>query len=234
MVNLNRPVSNAMAEHAAGRTDGTASVLYTLCLIALIVMLAGLGLAYAATAWFDSRRLADTDPALAATHLKTVGAQHYGVPAVLMPDLAQHRDGFADRIDLVLALPLGPGGRLSEIEVTIMPRGRAATSAALLDAVYLRQFGAGQMQGPPGLVGKPLEGDAGVTGETVWYDPLSATPFAAKCMAPVVARPEARTCLRTVQLSDRNTAIFAFSPSVLDSWRMFDEVVERWLGGLRR
>lgn len=215
-----------------GRESG--SVGYTLALITLFVAIAGLGLAYIAQAWFEDATARRTDPSLAATHIVTIGAQHYIVPAALLPDPVQRRDGFADRIDMTLALPLGENGALTQIELTLMPRGRVRTSAALLDSVYLHQFAAAQLQGPPGLVGKPLTGDAGTTGETVWYDPLSAAPFVAKCMTPVDMRADARTCLRTFQLSDRNTVILSFEPAALRNWRQFDAIVESWLQNLRK
>src|SRR5690606_24636450 len=202
--------------------------------IALIVALLGLGGAYGAGAWLSAARKEPVNPALAATHIITIGAQHYAVPAALISDPIQRRDGFSDRLDLALVLPLGGGKALSAIDVTIMPRGRVRTSANLLDSVYLHQFADAQLQGPPGLVGKPLAGDAGTIGETVWYDPLSPMPFVAKCAVPVAPGTGEKTCIRTVQLSDRNTAVFAFEPSVLYNWRAFDETVEDWLAGLRK
>lgn len=220
--------------HPADHRDEPGSVIYTLSIIALFVAILGLGGAYAVGAWLDAAREKPADPALTATHLITIGAQHYVVPAALISDPVQRRDGFSDRLDMALALPLGEAGALTMLDVTIMPRGRIRTSANLLDSVYLHQFANSQLQGAPGLVGKPLAGDAGTSGETVWYDPLSATPFVAKCAAPVAMGTEQKTCIRTVQLSDRNTAIFAFEPSVLANWRAFDATVEEWLQGLRK
>ncbi|WP_196258730.1 hypothetical protein [Pelagibacterium limicola] len=223
-----------MSKANPARQVETENVFYTLAVLTLIVAMLGLGGAYAVGAWLDAAREEPANPALTATHLVTIGAQHYVVPAALMSDPIQRRDGFSDRLDMALALPLGAGGRLTMVDVTIMPRGRIRTSANLLDSVYLRQFANAQLQGPPGLVGKPLAGDAGTVGETVWYDPLSPTPFVAKCAVPVAMGGEQKTCIRTVQLSDRNTAVFAFEPSVLDNWRRFDETVESWLAGLRK
>jgi hypothetical protein len=212
----------------------TGSVFYSLTVIALIVAILGLGGAYAAGAWLDAAREQPANPALTATHIITIGAQHYIVPAALISDPIQRRDGFTDRLDMALALPLGEGGKLTLVDATIMPRGRVRTSANLLDSVYLHQFASAQLQGAPGLVGKPLAGDAGTSGETVWYDPLSATPFVAKCAVPIAMGSEQRTCIRTIQLSDRNTAVFAFEPSALYNWRAFDKTVESWLAGLRK
>lgn len=224
-----------MSEAGAPRRQGnTGATLYALAVIALIVALLGLGGTYAAGAWLDAAREKPANPALAATHIITIGAQHYIVPAALISDPIQRRDGFSDRLDMALALPLAPNGALTPLDVTIMPRGRVRTSAGLLDSVYLHQFAHAQLQGPPGLVGKPLDNDAGTSGETVWYDPLSAMPFVAKCATPVAMGSVQKTCIRTVQLSDRNTAVFAFEPTVLYNWRAFDGVVEGWLAGLRK
>lgn len=224
-----------MSQASPSRRPGdTGATLYVLAVIGLIVALLGLGGAYAVGAWLDAAREKPADPALAATHIITIGAQHYMVPAALASDPIQRRDGFADRLDMALVLPLAADGALAPVDVTIMPRGRARTSANLLDSVYLHQFAHAQLQGPPGLVGKPLGHDAGTSGETVWYDPLSATPFVAKCATPVAMGNTQKTCIRTVQLSDRNTAVFAFEPTVLYNWRAFDGAVEGWLAGLRK
>lgn len=208
-------------------------MLYWLAVIALIAALIGLGMAYSLKAYFNELA-ADRDvPTLTQTHSVTIGAQRYAIPASLLIDPAQRRDGFAERIDMTLALPIGVNGKLSEADITLMPRGRMRTSAALLDSVYLHQFSQTQLSGPPGLVGKPLDIDAGTRGETVWYDPLSANPFAAKCMTPVRMTPGARSCLRVFVLSDRNTAIISFDPAALVNWRTLDATIEQAIGMLR-
>lgn len=209
------------------------SVLYAIAGVALIVSLAGLSLAYGARAYFDAVATGTVEPELTASHIITVGAQPYVVPAALMADPMQRRDGFAERLDLVLALPLAQDG-LSEAAITIVPRGRMRTSATLLDSVYVHQFADAQLSGVAGLVGKPLENDAGTQGETVWYDPLTANPFVAKCMTPVAENVEARTCLRVLTLSDRNTAVVSFEPSALGNWRLFDARIEEALMSLRK
>lgn len=224
-----------MSERAAlSDAEASGPSVYTLCVIALMVTIAGLLAAHGAALLLERARAGDDGPALAETHHKTIGAQHYVVPAALLPVESQRADGFTERMDLVLALPLGPGSGLTEIEIAILPRGRVRTSAHLLDAVYLHQFAAEEVRGAPGLVGKPLRSGGGYQGETVWYDPLSANPFVAKCMTPVDPAAPMRTCLRTVLLSDRNAAILGFAPEVLVNWREVDAVVESWLDGLRQ
>ncbi|WP_127143211.1 hypothetical protein [Pelagibacterium montanilacus] len=212
----------------------TSSLPYTLAVIALTVAIIGMGAALGISTWLDWRAERSAAAALEATYIKTIGAQHYVVPAALLPQPGQHREGFAERMDLAFTLPLGPAGALTEIGMTIVPRGRIVPSATLLDSVYMRQFGTGQASGVPGLVGKPLDGDAGTSGETVWYDPLSAQPFAAKCMQPISTETPGLTCLRALPLSDRNTAVIRFAPHALANWRAFDRTVEQWLDGLRR
>ncbi|MCD7059921.1 hypothetical protein [Pelagibacterium xiamenense] len=216
------------------RDTSRGGIFYPLAVVTLVVLVVGLAAAYGATLWIDGALREKAMDVPTSTHIKTVGAQPYLVPAALMPNAAQHTDGFADRMDMTLALPLGPGGVLVDVVVTVQPRGRTRTSAALLDTVYLHQFGADQTEGVPGLIGKPLGGDAGVSGETVWYDPLSPNPFVAKCMTPVEPNAARGTCLRTFQLSDRNTAIVTFDPAALANWRQFDAVVEAWLETLRQ
>lgn len=231
MVNLNNSAHD-IATQTPDRTAGSA--LYTIMGLALIVALAALGAAHGLKGWFETAGARAPEPALAVMHRVSVGSQRYAIPAGLISDPVQRRDGFAERIDMTLALPLLPGGRLSEIEIAIMPRGRARTSAALLDSVYLHQFSRQQLSGPPGLVGKPLDLDAGTRGETVWYDPLSANPFVAKCMTPVHVGSDGRTCLRVFSLADRNTVTVTFDAAILAHWRDFDAGIETALDALRQ
>eukprot|EP00873_Tetraselmis_striata_P030750 jgi/Tetstr1/451014/TSEL_038050.t1 len=231
MVNVN---SLSDTRQIAPPVRSVGSALYTAIAICLIVAMAALGAAYGIRGWINSMASEATPAELSASHIITIGAQRYVMPAALLADPIQHRDGFADRMDFTLALPLGAGGKLSEVAITIMPRGRTRTSAALLDSVYLHQFAPAQLSGVPGLVGKPLEPGAGTAGETVWYDPLHANPFVAKCMTPVAMTPGDRTCLRVLALTDRNTAIVTFDPAALDNWRRFDAEIEAALAPLRK
>lgn len=229
MVNLSNTIFNVNPR----RTDiSVRSVLYTLAASVVIAALVGIVLAYGLRGYFSAAASGSDTPVLTHQHNVNIGAQRYAMPASLIVDPAQRRDGFAERVDLTLALPIAEDG-LSEVDITLLPRGRVRTSAALLDSVYLHQFSDAQLSGPTGLVGKPLERDAGTHGETVWYDPLSAGPFVAKCMTPVDIRPGARTCMRVFSLSDRNTAIVTFKPSALANWRSFDDTVENAIAMLR-
>ena len=91
----------------------------------------------------------------------------------------QSGGGFAKEIDLRVTLPLGAKGADAAIDISLMPRSRVRPSASLLDGVYLHQFMPEQLSGPPGLVGKPMMATEGYEGETVWYDPIGQSPFAA-------------------------------------------------------
>src|SRR5690606_19151939 len=110
----------------------------------------------------------------------------------------------------------------------------ATVSARLLDSVYVRQFSQSEAGGIPGLVGKPLGGSAAYRNETVWYDPLSVTPFVAKCTRPVEGVAPGADCLRVAPLADRNLAVFTFPEAVLPHWRLFDAAVEEALAPYRR
>ena len=97
--------------------------------------------------------------------------------------------------------------------------------SSLLDGVYLHQFMPEQLTGPPGLIGKPLVATEGYANETVWYDAINASPFVAKCIAPV-AEGEASRCIRTVYLGPGIAAVYSFDEDVLASWRKFDAALD--------
>lgn len=197
------------------------SVGFNLGVIALLVALGGIGAAYVITGAERAGR-----PATAGAPVtRTIAGATLTIPAAWMSGTNDSGgNGFARQVDLALNLPLGPGGAMRSIDVTLTQRSRVRPSAALLDGVYLHQFLPGELSGPAGLVGKPMAAAEGYEDETVWYDPLSPAPFVAKCQSPIVAGEPGR-CLRTVYLSSGIAAIYGFGDDVLESWKSFDAVL---------
>jgi hypothetical protein len=216
-----------MLTPSAQRSD-PAPVGYNIVAIMLTLALGGVALAYAIDAASRQNREAPHRLDEETSLTRTLGGRDLEIPLSWFRYAEQRVEGFARQIDLQLSVPLGPDGEGRRIEVTLLPRSRARPSAHLLDGVYLHKFLAEQVSGPPGLVGKPLAGKDGFEGETVWYDPLSADPFVAKCSAPVSAGGEPR-CLRTVYLGPGIAAVYAFGGDVLQGWRSFDAELKPWL-----
>jgi len=195
------------------------SIGFNLALIAVGVAIAGLALAYGIDAM---GRSAHAPTPLPGTVSQMLGSTQLNVPAAWFatPEVPSS-GGFAKQLDLALNLPLGPGGALRKVDLTLTQRSRVRPSAMLLDGVYLHQFMPQQLSGPVGLVGKPLSAADGYAGETVWYDPLASSPFVAKCDAPVTGGQPGQ-CLRSVYLGPGIAAIYSFPDDVLDNWRRFD------------
>ena len=192
------------------------SVLYNLGVISLTLAVAGLALAYG----IDALGRRHAEATRTSNVSRTLGSTELIIPAALLAgDSAPAAGSFARQVDLFLNLPLGPGGAVRKIDVTLTQRSRVRPSASLLDGVY--QFMPEQLSGPAGLVGKPLSAVAGYEGETVWYDPLAASPFVAKCQAPIVAGAPGR-CLRSVYLGSGLAAVYGFDEDVLGNWKRFD------------
>jgi hypothetical protein len=206
---------------AKPRAAEPSSVRFNVSAIALVLLLAGLALAYAIDAASrDARRpahRADSETMLT----RTIGGKELTIPLSWFRYAEQSAAGFAKQVDLHLVLPLGPGAAAGVVEVTLLPRSTVRPSAKLLDGVYLHMFEETQLEGPVGLVGKPLSGKDGYKGEVVWYDPISADPFVAKCSPPIAAGA-ASSCLRTVHLAPGIAAIYSFSADLLANWREFD------------
>ena len=201
-----------------------APVGFNLLAIAITVALAGIGFAYVVDQVAHGNREL---PAAEGTITRGIGGIELKIPAAFFRNDEDRAEGFAEEIDLIARLPLGTDARESPVEVTLLPRSRARPSAILLDAVYLHQFENDQLSGPPGLVGKPLIATGGFAGETVWYDPLNADPFVAKCLAPVAPEQPAQ-CLRTV-IRGNVAVVYTFGEDVLMNWRRFDAAAEPWL-----
>jgi hypothetical protein len=220
-----------MAIAASSRSPGpaTAKVLSNLAALSLVLVAGGLALAYG----IDSLSERATVPASLEDQgqaiVQNLGGRVLTIPVSWLRYGVGNGEGFASQIDLSLPVLFAPGGTPSMVTVTLLPRSRARSSASLLDGVYLHQFGDEADTSIPGIIGKPLQGTDGFAGETVWYDPLSADPFAAKCLAPVANRGEAQ-CLRTVILSSGIAATFEFGAGLLPHWAQFDAALAPWLG----
>ena len=205
------------------------SVPYNLGLLALVAALAGLGLAYGIDAMGRAAQPVVDTGANGPLVVRSMGGRDLRIPESWVRDDANGAAGFSKAIELSLVLPLGPDGSPRSIGVTLLPRSQIRPSSSLLDGVYLHQFMSEQLSGPPGLIGKPLVAADGYADETVWYDPISANSFAAKCIAPVSGETVGR-CLRSVYLGPGIAAIYDFGEDVLASWRQFDAEIDARMG----
>lgn len=212
----------------AARHSGPSSLAYNLAGIAALVLLLAVGAAYLIDNLGRASRvpapaLDDADPVS-----QTISGRELSIPATWFRYGEQIRDGFTSQIDL--RIRYAPDGAASAlpVDITLLPRSRARTSASLLDRVYLHQFADETLSGIPGLVGKPMLAGNGYTGESVWYDALSPNPFVAKCEQPLAADSAAQ-CVRTVYLPSGIAAVYTFDAALLPSWRQFDPEIHRWL-----
>lgn len=205
------------------------TVAYNLAGIAVLLLLVAVGAAYVIDR--AGRSTHATSPMLEdeTSLTQTVGGRELTIPQSWFRYGEQMRSGFASQVDLEVKLDLFQNAPPLPVQVTLLPRNKARSSSILLDTVYLHQFGEGTLSGYTGLVGKPLQDSAGFSGETVWYDPLSPSPFVAKCAIPVSDQSDGR-CLRTVHLPGGLAAIFTFDISALAAWKNFDIEMSRWLG----
>jgi len=212
----------------AGRHHRLSSLAYTLAGMTVLLRLLAVGAAYlidelGRSSQTPAPSLADPDPIV-----QTISGRELSIPTAWFRYGEQIRDGFTNQIDLrVLFVPDTTKAPLP-VDITLLPRSRARTSASLLDGVYLHQFDDETLNGVPGLVGKPMQASNGYAGESVWYDALSPNPFVAKCLAPVTADGAAQ-CVRTVYLPSGIAAVYTFDATILQSWRQFDAEMERWL-----
>lgn len=189
--------------------------------IALVVMLAALGIAYLVdeAGRSDGRKAPSLDDGEALA--QTVGGRELTIPTNWFRFGEQMQSGFVSQVDLSVELPLG------RIDVTLLPRSRAKSSSELLDSVYVHQFAKGTEMGVPGLIGQKLEGN-GYAGEAIWYDALAPKPFVAKCIDAIEADAPDK-CVRTVHLASGLAAIYSFDETLLPAWRDFDAEMGQWL-----
>jgi hypothetical protein len=197
--------------------------------IFIVVAVMGLVAAYCLDA--VTTRAVDNPPLERGTPVDfTLAATELHVPSNWLR--APRAGGFTETIDL--SIPLELAGQRDRIvaSVALMSRARATPSAALLDTLYIHRFTPEQISGPRGLIGKPLLADAGYENETIWYDPVNANPFVAKCLTIDKARVDQPGCMRTVPLGQKISAVIRFDESVLTVWREFDAALAAELGSL--
>lgn len=206
---------------AATASTDLRGTFYTLGLITLVVGLIGLGVAYAIDAASRTARIAPHRLDTATALTRTVGGKHLTIPRAWFRNAEGAEETFSKQVGLRFYLPLGPDGATRSIDVTLVPRSTVRPSSRLLDGVYLHMFDNAEVSGPPGLVGKPLKHKEGYAAETVWYDPISAAPYVAKCEATAGRRDQGE-CLRIVNLAPGLAAIYRFPADVLQGWRDFD------------
>jgi hypothetical protein len=200
---------------------------FNLAAISAIVLLVAVGSAYLVDELGRGARVAPPDIGAENPISQTIAGRELSIPASWFRYGEQLKPGFTSQIDLrVLFTP--PGKASVPVDITLLPRSRARSSATLLDTVYLHQFAQGMIETVPGLIGKPMGKTDGYRGETVWYDALSPNPFVAKCVDPIAMGTQAQ-CVRTVYLASGIAATYAFDATALQSWRVFDAHMERWL-----
>lgn len=216
------------ASQPAGAPVHPASAIgYNMAGIAALVLLMAVGVGHGIDQL--ARQNQGPQPALADGNriTQTIGGKELSIPARWFRFGEQMRDGFTNQIDLQVRFAPEGASEALPVDVTLLPRSRVRTSASLLDAVYLHQFGDGSLSGVTGLVGKPMQGSNGYTGESIWYDAISPNPFVAKCADGVSERPA--QCVRTVYLPSGIAAVYTFDAATLQSWRQFDAGMQQWL-----
>ena len=218
----------SLSTGSADAPQGRGALLYNLSGMTVLILLLAVGFAYLIDQ--TSRRSGPAEPALGDGEaiIQTIGGQELEIPRSWFRYGEQLQDGFASQADLEFRLDLSPGSPPQKVEVSLVPRSRARASSTLLDRVYLHQFGADNIDGYPGLVGKPMLAQEGYADETVWYDALSPNPFVAKCATAVEGgRPD--TCLRPIPLPTGLAAVLKFDATALSGWQRFDAELARWL-----
>ncbi|MCB9994097.1 MAG: hypothetical protein H6873_10635 [Hyphomicrobiaceae bacterium] len=211
--------------HGAGHLNIS---LFNLAAIGLLIAMAGITLAYVIEATIKPPAPHPTSAFEAPFRATTVGGVELIIPKLWFRDSLRTEGSFTDQTSLTIWVKFNQVAPARPVDATFMPLSSAQPSAYLLDRVYLRQFQAAQVQGPSGLVGKPLVQEDGFQHETVWYDPLSPRPFVAKCMDAISDNVPAR-CMRTIQGKESLAVTFEFDFADLANWRAFDSVMTPYL-----
>jgi hypothetical protein len=202
---------------------------YNLALLLLMALTVALGAAF----WFDRAMNAESADNAGRMLVRNVAGVDLTIPAGWMRNVSGTSAGFNSEVDLRLTLAPQDIEPFT-LDMSIVPRSRVRASATMLDAVYVHQFAPETLEGPAGLIGKPLLAGSGLAGESVWYDPIASDPFVARCL-PALRIDQPDRCLRTILLPRNLALVLSFPAPALDGWRQFDTALAdilRRLGAL--
>ena len=176
----------------------------------------------------------------------TVGTQRLVIPANLIRFPTDRRGGLVTAVDLLVLWPSLDG--FSEersrdfrdsapdaplIYVTITEAETDLDSTTRLNGLYERYFTGAAIPGPEHLVGPTMSPNSAYRGEIVYYEPHSATPYVARCLAGATEEIPA-TCLREVNIGHGLTMLYRFNRAWLADWRTMDDRLRRVVGQFLR
>jgi hypothetical protein len=173
-----------------------------------------------------------------------IGDERLAIPANMIRSSKVRRGGKVERIDLAVHWPSMSGytDELADafrdgapsapiVYATLSLRDGPVDSTGRLDTVYARFFEGTAVAGPSGLVGRQLSRESGYSGEIVFFDPGSRTPFVARC--PVEALPDMpATCLRDINVGRNLSLLYRFDRGLMGDWRDLDEAMRSLASGI--
>ncbi len=202
--------------------------LFNLAAIALMLVLAGLAAAY----WLFAQARPEKAPPASTFAPPFSGTTINGI-AINMPTAwltrTPGKSGInTQSLDANLLISFDNENDPQRVGVHVSKADQAESSTVLLDTVYIHQFTPRQIDTVPGLVGKPLKGEEGYQDETVWFDPISTSPFVAKCTSRP-ATPDFPDCIHTIATGNGLAITYQFNRHLLTRWRTFDHVLQQLL-----
>ncbi len=213
------------------RSKNTPVTFFNLAALALILVMGGLGVAYWLVASIKPQSELSASTYSAPFTQKNLKGTKLQIPTAWLNRATQSGRENIEFVDLKLLVRFEPDVDLNEINLHITPSSANQPSSVLLDSVYALRFTQKQLTGYSGLIGKPLRAEQGFQNETVWYDPVGANPFAAKCL-DLGASGTAANCLRTVQISPHISVTYQFNITLLAHWQKFDDVMGKYYSDL--
>ncbi len=198
--------------------------MFNLAALALILLMGGLGIAYLLDAYAKPAPLPSVSVFEGPFVGKSLAGAPLNIPAEWQNPTTRTNTQQVSFLDLQLRMKFQADAPLTHLKIRLSPIENSEPSSTVLDSVYTLRFTQKQLSEFGGLIGKPLKPEEGFENETVWYDPISTTPFVAKCIDLGMLISTAN-CLRTVQISPRLAATYQFSSDQLPYWREFDAMM---------
>ncbi len=159
-----------------------------------------------------------------------IGRQRLVIPANMLRFADQRNVGPHDRIDLAVHFPemagytrdfrkdfLDLSADAPIVYLTIRTRDTPTDSVGRLINVYQHFFEEGTIPAPDGLVGHRMSEDSGLSGEEVFFEAGSTTPFTTHCTAPDDTEYPA-SCLTEIHAGNDLSVQIRFRKGLLGDW----------------
>jgi hypothetical protein len=175
----------------------------------------------------------------------TIGGYLFNVPPAAIRVALQRHAGPQERIDLAFLwpelIPPDPTAKpalrqepltFDRLFISLAGFSGALSAAERFRQIYPRYFAEGQFAGPDGLIVKRFRDGTPYQGDDLFYDPITADPFMARCSRPGAGETPG-ICLVERRIAGAVDVTARFPRDWLIEWRILAKAIDHVIRTLR-